>query len=184
MLWKFVEFYGPDADLPLADRATLANMAPEYGATCGFFPIDKATIDYLEFSARDKETVNLVEAYAKEQGLWTEANDPDPVFTSTLELDMGTVEPCISGPKRPQDKILLSSGADSFGKTLSETFKVSASDSKKGEKVEGKDFDVNHGDVVVAAITSCTNTSNPSVMLAAGLVAKKANEKGINVKPW
>ena len=126
----------------------------------------------------------MVEAYAKEQGLWTEANDPDPVFTSTLELDMGTVEPCISGPKRPQDKILISSVADSFGKTLSETFKVSASDSKKGEKVEGKDFDVNHGDVVVAAITSCTNTSNPSVMLAAGLVAKKANEKGINVKPW
>jgi len=182
---KFVEFYGPGmSDLSLADRATLANMAPEYGATCGFFPIDKATIDYLEFSARDKETVELVEAYAKEQGLWAEANDPDPVFTSTVELDISTVEPCISGPKRPQDKILLSSGADSFGKTLNETFKVPAAESGKGEKVEGKDFDVNHGDVVVAAITSCTNTSNPSVMLAAGLVAKKAHEKGINVKPW
>ena len=182
---KFVEFYGPGmSDLSLADRATLANMAPEYGATCGFFPIDKATIDYLEFSARDKETVELVEAYAKEQGLWAEANDPDPVFTSTVELDISTVEPCISGPKRPQDKILLSSGADSFGKTLNETFKVPAGESGKGEKVEGKDFDVNHGDVVVAAITSCTNTSNPSVMLAAGLVAKKAHEKGINVKPW
>ena len=182
---KFVEFYGPGmSDLSLADRATLANMAPEYGATCGFFPIDKATIDYLEFSARDKETVELVEAYAKEQGLWAEANDPDPVFTSTVELDISTVEPCISGPKRPQDKILLSSGADSFGKTLNEMFKVPATESEKGEKVEGKDFDVNHGDVVVAAITSCTNTSNPSVMLAAGLVAKKAHEKGVNVKPW
>tara|TARA_Y100001954_G_scaffold71254_1_gene78103 strand:+ start:1369 stop:4044 length:2676 start_codon:yes stop_codon:yes gene_type:complete len=182
---KFVEFYGPGmSDLSLADRATLANMAPEYGATCGFFPIDKATIDYLEFSARDKETVELVEAYAKEQGLWAEANDPDPVFTSTIELDISTVEPCISGPKRPQDKILLSSGADSFGKTLNEMFKVRAGESGKGEKVEGKDFEINHGDVVVAAITSCTNTSNPSVMLAAGLVAKKAHEKGINVKPW
>ena len=176
---KFVEFYGPGmSDLSLARQEQhLANMAPEYGATCGFFPIDKATIDYLEFSARDKETVELVEAYAKEQGLWAEPTDPDPVFSSTVELDMSTVEPCISGPKRPQDKILLSSGADSFGKTLNEMFKVPSGESGKGEKVEGKDFDVNHGDVVVAAITSCTNTSNPSVMLAAGLVAKKPMKK-------
>ena len=182
---KFVEFFGPGmSDLPLADRATLANMAPEYGATCGFFPIDKATIDFLSFSARDKETVDLVEAYAKEQGLWAGENDEDPVFTSTLELDMSTVRPCISGPKRPQDKILLSAGSDTFGKDLGEVFKVPAGDASKGSPVDGKDFEINHGDVVVAAITSCTNTSNPSVMLASGLVARKANELGLKVKPW
>ena len=125
MLVKFVEFYGPGmSDLSFADRATLSKYGSRIWSDLRFFPIDKATIDYLEFSARDKETVELVEAYAKEQGLWAEANDPDPVFSSTVELDISTVEPCISGPKRPQDKILLSSGADSFGKTLNEMFKV------------------------------------------------------------
>ena len=177
---KFVEFFGPGLDhMSLADRATIANMAPEYGATCGFFPIDAETIRYLAFTGRDKARVQLVETYAKEQGMWRDANTADPVFTDTLELDIGTVEPSIAGPKRPQDRVPLSGAAPAFKKYLEEN-KVH----DKHVPVEGKDFAVSTGDVVIAAITSCTNTSNPSVMLAAGLLAKKAVEKGLSVKPW
>ena len=183
---KFVEFYGPGLkDLTLADRATIANMAPEYGATCGFFPIDEKTIEYLRFSGREEERVELVEAYAKEQGLWR--NDTkDPIFTDTLELDLSTVEPSLAGPKRPQDRIALSMISEGFKKDLvSETgFKVKADDAHFAQKIEGHDFTITHGDVMIAAITSCTNTSNPSVLVAAGLVAKKANLLGLKTKPW
>jgi len=179
---KFVEFFGPGmSDLSLADRATLANMAPEYGATCGFFPIDEKTMDYLKLTSRDEKTINLVEAYAKEQGLWADKNDDDPVFTSIVELDLSTVLPSISGPKRPQDRILLSEALPSFEKDLKGQFAVSED---KPVAVDGKDFTINHGSIMVAAITSCTNTSNPSVMLAAGILAKNAHEKGLTVKPW
>lgn len=182
---KFVEFYGDGLDnLSLADRATIANMAPEYGATCGFFTIDKETINYLKFTGRTKETCELVEAYAKEQGMWRETGSADPVFTDTLQLDMATVEPCISGPKRPQDKILLKNAATQFATDLVKSLGVSEADANKEVKVEGRDFSIAQGDVCIAAITSCTNTSNPSVLIAAGLVAKKAVEKGLNVKPW
>jgi len=176
---KFVEFYGPGLkNLTLADRATIGNMAPEYGATCGFFPIDEETIKYLNFSGRDKETVDLVEAYAKEQGLW--ASD-DIVFTDTLSLDLSTVVPTISGPKRPQDKILLTESKKNFEITLKEFAKR---DRPKSVKVEDLNYNLTDGDVVIAAITSCTNTSNPNVLIAAGLLAKKAVEKGLIVKPW
>lgn len=180
---KFVEFYGPGmAELSLADRATLANMAPEYGATCGFFPIDEKTIEYMKFSGREDETVALVEAYAKEQGLW--GSDVEPEFTSVVELDMNTVEPCISGPKRPQDKIQLRESVSAFEKAAQETFKYSADFASKEYDVEGESYKMKNGNVVVAAITSCTNTSNPSVLIAAGLVAKKANTLGLKTKPW
>lgn len=183
---KFVEFFGPGLkDLSLADRATIANMAPEYGATCGFFPVDEKTIEYLRFTGRDEDRVQLVEAYAKEQGFWR--NDAkDPIFTDTLELDLGTVEPSLAGPKRPQDRISLSGISEGFKKDLvSETgFKVKADDATKTQKVDGHDFSLSHGDVMIAAITSCTNTSNPSVLMAAGLVAKKANALGLKIKPW
>ncbi len=180
---KFVEFYGPGmSDLSLADRATLANMAPEYGATCGFFPIDEKTMEYLELSGRDSETIDLVRAYAVEQGLWSNKNDADPVFTSTLHLDLSTVKPCISGPKRPQDRIELNGAADLFGKHLNEIFRTPKSE--VSSPVEGESYKLDHGSVVLAAITSCTNTSNPSVLMAAGLLAKKAVEKGLQVKPW
>ena len=173
---KFVEFYGPGLDnLSLADQATIANMAPEYGATCGFFPVDQETLNYLRFTGRDEHRVKLVEAYAKEQGMWRDTDTPDPEFTVTLELDMGTVEPTISGPKRPQDKILLKDAQSAFNTLVPE---------EKSVPVEGADYTLDNGDVVIAAITSCTNTSNPSVMVAAGLVAKKALEKGLQVKPW
>ncbi|MBM3570290.1 MAG: aconitate hydratase AcnA [Alphaproteobacteria bacterium] len=180
---KFVEFFGPGlAEMSLADRATIANMAPEYGATCGFFPIDAETINYLKLSGRDPERIALVEAYAKAQGMWRDATTPDPVFTDTLELDIGSVEPSIAGPKRPQDRVLLRDAASSFAKTLAEA------PSKKGVTgrvpVKGANFDLGHGDVVIAAITSCTNTSNPSVMLGAGLLARNAVAKGLKVKPW
>lgn len=188
---KFVEFYGSGLNqLPLADRATIANMAPEYGATCGFFPIDKETIKYLELSGRDKDRIALVEAYAKEQGMWRDANTPDPVFTDTLELDLNTVEPCLAGPKRPQDKIVLSTVASTFEKDLEEWLKESSATAGKGAAApsiihtRNERDHMTHGDVVIAAITSCTNTSNPSVMLAAGLVARNAHAKGIKVKPW
>lgn len=182
---KFVEFFGPGmSDLSLADRATLANMAPEYGATCGFFPIDDKTIDYLKFSGRDDQTVALVEAYAKEQGLWTNASDPDPLFSSIVELDMSDVVACISGPKRPQDKIVLTQSVEAFSKHMADAYKATPEDIKKEYNVEGEDFKMKHGNVVVAAITSCTNTSNPSVLVAAGLVAKRAAEKGMKCKPW
>ncbi len=172
---KFVEFYGSGLEaLTLADRATISNMAPEYGATCGFFPIDAETIRYLSFTGRDPHRVKLVEAYAKEQGLWRDLHSPDPVFTDVLSLDMDTVEPCISGPKRPQDRILLSEAKVAF----EQAFIPSAQPSPKEREA------LQDGDVVIAAITSCTNTSNPSVLVAAGLVARKAREKGLRVKPW
>ncbi|PHR65840.1 MAG: aconitate hydratase AcnA [Idiomarina sp.] len=179
---KFVEFYGPGLDhLPLADRATIGNMAPEYGATCGFFPVDQETLRYLELSGRDKDTIALVEAYAKAQGMWRESGN-EPVFTDSLELDLSTVEASLAGPKRPQDRVGMPQLGSAFDLFL-ETNGQSA-EADKAIKVKGKDYSLSHGDVVIAAITSCTNTSNPSVMMAAGLVAKKALEKGINRKPW
>jgi len=175
---KFVEFYGNGLKaLSLADRATLANMAPEYGATCGFFPIDEETVNYLRFTGRDEHRVKLVEAYAKAQGLWRAADAPDPVFTDTMELDLATVEPSLAGPKRPQDRVVLSQAAAAFTESL-------GADKDKKTAVRGSDYKLDHGAVVIAAITSCTNTSNPGVMLAAGLVARKAIEKGLKVQPW
>ena len=182
---KFVEFYGPGLDeLALADRATIANMAPEYGATCGFFPIDAETINYLNASAREPERVALVEAYAKAQGMWRDADTPDPVFTDTLELDIGTVEPSLAGPKRPQDRIQLSAMVPTFEDALGGAFGIENNARDVRVPVTGADHDLGHGDVVIAAITSCTNTSNPGVMLAAGLVARNAVAKGLAVKPW
>ena len=182
---KFVEFFGPGLKkLSLADRATLANMAPEYGATCGFFPIDEKTTEYMKLSGRDEQTIALVESYAKEQGLWLNDSDADPVFTSVVELDMNNVEPCISGPKRPQDKIQLRDAKGAFTETLGKTFGYDADALAKEYDVEGEDYKMKNGNVVVAAITSCTNTSNPSVLMAAGLVAKKAYELGLKTKPW
>ncbi len=180
---KFVEFYGPGLDsMSIADRATISNMSPEYGATCGFFPTDKETVRYLRFTGRDEEQVQLVEAYTKAQGLWRESDTPDPVFTDTLELDLGTIEPCLAGPKRPQDKIKVSQMVESCNESL----KHEAADQPNPVTVTYNDetFDLDHGDVVIAAITSCTNTSNPSVMLGAGLVARKALERGLATKPW
>ena len=182
---KFVEFFGPGLDdLGLADRATIANMAPEYGATCGFFPIDRETVNYLTASARDPERVALVEAYARAQGMWREAGTPDPVFTDTLELTWAQVEPSIAGPKRPQDKIRLSDAKASFAGTLATTFGVPDEAGSTRVPVEGADHHLRHGDVVIAAITSCTNTSNPSVMVGAGLLARNAAARGLSVKPW
>lgn len=180
---KFVEFYGPGLDhLSLADRATVANMAPEYGATCGIFPIDKETIRYLKFTGRDDHRVRLVEAYARAQGMWRDTHSPDPVFSETLDLDMATIQPALAGPKRPQDKVLLSDMVNS-AKTSMAAENASA-ETAISIKADNQEFDLKSGDVVIAAITSCTNTSNPSVMLGAGLVAKKALEKGLMVKPW
>ena len=182
---KFVEFFGPGlSHLPLADRATIANMAPEYGATCGFFPVDGETLRYLSLTGRDQETVQLVEAYAKAQGLWRDAKDPDPVYTDVLELDLGAVVPSLAGPRRPQDRVELPKVPAGFAEELTTQFKVPADRVAQAVKVAGADFTLNHGSVVLAAITSCTNTSNPSVMLAAGLVAQKAVAKGLKVKPW
>jgi aconitate hydratase len=181
---KFVEFYGPGlAKMTIEDQATIANMAPEYGATCGFFPVTRSTIDYLTATGRDPHRVQLVEAYAKEQGIWREPDDPDPVFSDTLDLDLGSVLPSLAGPKRPQDKVVLTNAAVEFKAALAGDF-GKAEDMATRVKVEGANFDVGHGDVVIAAITSCTNTSNPSVLIAAGLVAKKAVELGLKVKPW
>lgn len=180
---KFVEFYGPGLnDLPLADRATISNMAPEYGATCGFFPVDKETIKYLELTGRDKHTVALVETYAKAQGMWYDKDSEDPVFTDTLHLDLDSVEPSLAGPKRPQDKVNLNTLPVEFNNFLIESGK----ETEKNEafEVKNNEFKMKHGHVVIAAITSCTNTSNPSVLMAAGLVAKKAVEKGLQRKPW
>jgi len=179
---RFVEFYGPGLDnLPLADRATIANMAPEYGATCGFFPVDERTIDYLKLTGRDEAQIALVRAYAQAQGLWREAGTPDPLFTDTLDLDMATIEPSLAGPKRPQDRVLLTDVDDQFNGELEATYKKH---NDPRAKVEGESFDFGNGDVAIAAITSCTNTSNPSVLIAAGLVARKAREKGLTSKPW
>ncbi|CDZ79103.1 Aconitate hydratase 1 [Legionella massiliensis] len=180
---KFVEFYGPGLSaLPLADRATISNMAPEYGATCGFFPVDKETLRYLELTGRDPHTVALVEAYCKAQGLWYDENTEDPIFTDSLSLDLSTVEPSLAGPKRPQDKVNLTTLAKEFDAFMQEVGKSDEKD--QAFAVKGESFDMHHGDVVIAAITSCTNTSNPSVLMAAGLVAKKAVEKGLTRKPW
>jgi aconitate hydratase len=179
---RFVEFYGPGVSaLSLADRATIANMAPEYGATCGFFPIDGKTLDYMRLTGRDEENIALVEAYAKAQGFWLDVDAADPIFTDTLELDMGAVQPSLAGPKRPQDKVLLGQVDDVFNADLAKVYKK---DAAARVAVEGKDHDIGDGDVVIAAITSCTNTSNPSVLIAAGLVAKKAVEHGLKPKPW
>jgi aconitate hydratase len=176
---KFVEFYGEGLkNLTLADRATIANMAPEYGATCGFFPIDEETLKYLKFSGRDQHTVDVVEQYAKEQGLW--ASDGIE-FTDTISLDMSTVVPTISGPKRPQDKVLLTDAPTSFKKVLEDaTNKKDHSVSK----VSNTEYEIKDGSILIAAITSCTNTSNPNVLIGAGLLAKKAVELGLEVKPW
>ena len=182
---KFVEFFGDGLNnLSLADRATIANMAPEYGATCGFFPIDDETLRYLRFTGRDDAQVALVEAYAKAQGFWRDASAAEPVFTDVLELDLGCVEPSLAGPRRPQDRVALRGVVAGFNKELHGNFKVSEANAKQTSPVAGSDFALEHGSVVIAAITSCTNTSNPAVMLAAGLVAKKAVEKGLRVKPW
>ena len=180
---KFVEFYGPGLDnLSLEDAATIANMAPEYGATCGFFPVDKETLKYLEATGRDKDRVALVAEYSKAQGMYRSGGE-EPVFTDTLELDISTVVPSISGPKRPQDRINLADAAAGFAKTMTDEFKKAGELSKR-VAVEGKDYDIGNGDVVIAAITSCTNTSNPSVLIGAGLVARNALKKGLKVKPW
>jgi aconitate hydratase len=180
---KFVEFYGSGLDnLTLPDRATIANMGPEYGATCGIFPVDAETLRYLAFTGRDPQQVALVEAYAKEQGLWRDASSVEPVFSDTMELDISTVEPCIAGPKRPQDRVALSAAATTFAKALPT---LAPGVAKPREvKTEGADHGLRDGDVVIAAITSCTNTSNPSVLIAAGLMARNAHERGLTVKPW
>ena len=181
---KFVEFYGEGINsLPLADRATIANMAPEYGATCGIFPIDAETINYLNISGRDEATIALVEAYAKMQGMWRDANYADPVFTDTLALDMATVEPSLAGPKRPQDRVSLSQAKEGFAAELPK-LNAGALPAGQGVPVAGESYQLHHGDVVIAAITSCTNTSNPYVMMGAGLVAQKAVALGLKAKPW
>jgi aconitate hydratase len=182
---KFVEYFGPGLnDLALADRATVANMAPEYGATCGFFPVDKVTLDYLRLTGRDEDRIALVEAYCKAQGLWRDAGTADPVFTDTMELDLSTVQPSLAGPKRPQDRVLLKDASTAFRGELTKSLGVPAGDLNTTVKPEGKNYEITHGDVVIAAITSCTNTSNPSVLIAAGLVARKARAFGLTPKPW
>ena len=182
---KFVEFYGPGLDdLGLPDRATIGNMAPEYGATCGFFPVDKVALDYLRLSGRDTHRIALVEAYLRAQGMFREPGQPDPVFTDTLELDLSTVEPSMAGPKRPQDRVALKDISSSFAAELTKGLGVPANEAGVSVKVEGKNYELTHGDIVIAAITSCTNTSNPSVLVAAGLVARKAHAKGLRPKPW
>lgn len=178
---KFVEFYGPGVDqLSLADRATIANMAPEYGATCGFFPVDDETLRYLKLTSRDADRIALVEAYAKAQGMWRTADDA-LIFTDELQLDLNDVVPSMAGPKRPQDRVILPDVAASFANTLKE---ATGRDTPKSQAVVGADYDLSDGDVVIAAITSCTNTSNPSVLVAAGLLAKAAHERGLTVPPW
>ncbi|HSW93850.1 MAG TPA: aconitate hydratase AcnA [Gammaproteobacteria bacterium] len=179
---KFVEYFGNGLQmLSLADRATIANMAPEYGATCGFFPIDQATINYLRLTARDEQLIALVEAYAKAQGLWHDERSSDPVFTDTLELDLSQVEPSLAGPKRPQDRVTLPELREKFDGLLTE---LNRAHDKTKSWPTSENYSLHHGDVVIAAITSCTNTSNPGVLMAAGLLAKKAVEKGLRRKPW
>jgi aconitate hydratase len=179
---RFVEFYGPGLhSMTLADRATIANMAPEYGATCGFFPIDEKTMDYMRLTGRPDETIALVEAYAKAQGMWHSVDSPEPVFTDSLELDMSTVRPSLAGPKRPQDRVSLDAVDEVFNADL---LKVYKKDRPERVDVEGAEHGIGDGDVVIAAITSCTNTSNPSVLIAAGLVARKARALGLTRKPW
>jgi len=181
---KFVEFYGPGLNsLTLADRATIANMAPEYGATCGFFPVDTETLNYLTNSSRDAHRVELVEKYAKAQGMFRLKRSEDPVFTDTLELDLSTVVPSMAGPKRPEGRVNLEAVGAGFVGAMESDYKKIAEIAKR-VKVEGKNFDLGHGDVVIAAITSCTNTSNPSVLIGAGLLARNAVAKGLTTKPW
>ncbi len=180
---KFVEFYGPGlAELTLADRATISNMAPEYGATCGFFPVDEETLKYLHLTGRSEHTIQLVETYCKAQGLWYDAHTSEPVFTDTLSLDLNTIEPSLAGPKRPQDKVTLPTLPEEFDAFLKQSGKEN--EKEQPFSVPNENFSLHHGDVVIAAITSCTNTSNPSVLMAAGLLAKKAVEKGLTRKPW
>jgi aconitate hydratase len=181
---KFVEFFGPGlTHLTIADRATLGNMSPEYGATCGFSPIDDDTIRYMKDTGRPAELVALVAAYAKAQGMYRVKTTPDPMFTDILKLELGSVEPSLAGPKRPQDRIALKEVKSGFATSMDKEFGKS-SEAKKRVKVSGKNYDLGHGDVVIAAITSCTNTSNPNVMIGAGLLARKAAAKGLTVKPW
>ncbi len=181
---KFVEFFGEGlGSMTLADRATIGNMAPEYGATCGFFPVDGETIKYLTTSGRADDRIALVEAYQKAQGMWREAGSPDPVFTDTLELDLGSVVPSMAGPKRPEGRIPLEGIAAGFEEALEKEYKRTV-DTARRYAVEGEEFDLGHGDVVIAAITSCTNTSNPSVLIGAGLLARNANRLGLKQKPW
>lgn len=181
---KFVEFFGPGLDsMTLADRATIGNMGPEYGATCGFFPIDNETINYMHMSGRDEDRLALVEAYSKAQGMWREAGSADPVFTDTLELDLGTVVPSMAGPKRPEGRIALEGIASGFRESLQKEYKKTEQLDVRYQ-VEGENYDLGHGDVAIAAITSCTNTSNPSVLIAAGLLARNAVAKGLKSKPW
>jgi len=192
---KFVEFYGPGCDdLSLADRATISNMAPEYGATMGYFPIDNATMDYMKLTGRDSATTELIEAYLKEQGLFVkhDGSMPDPTYTGDIiNLDLGSIEPSLSGPKRPHDRVTMKSLPKDFktGLTAKVGFKgfgLPESEVKKSVKInfEGKEYEIGHGSVVITAITSCTNTSNPDVMIGAGLVAKNAVAKGLSVKPY
>ena len=179
---RFVEFYGPGVGaLTLADRATIANMAPEYGATCGFFAIDDKTLDYMRLTGRDEQTIAVTEAYAKKQGLWLDA-DVEPVFTSTLDLDIGEVVPSLAGPKRPQDRVRLDKMDEQFSKDMVDVF--ARPEAGESFAVEGEDYEFADGDVAIAAITSCTNTSNPNILIAAGLVAKKARELGLERRPW
>jgi len=180
---KFVEFYGDGLNhLPLADRATIANMAPEYGATCGFFPVDAETLRYMALSGREQETIDLVEAYARAQGLWREPGAADATYSDTLELDLSSVVPSLAGPKRPQDRVAMTDMRRAFDEALEFQGRAATKDIRV--PVPGTDYDLGHGDVVLAAITSCTNTSNPAVMIGAGLVARKALARGLTVKPW
>jgi aconitate hydratase len=185
---KFVEFFGEGMSaLSLPDRATIANMAPEYGATCGFFPVDDVTLEYMRLSGRDSEHISNVESYCKAQSMWYDSSYPDPEYTTVLELDLSTIQPALAGPKRPQDRVNLSEMKSHFIETLSSPIGHSGhglSLDKLNDKISVDSYELKHGDVVIAAITSCTNTSNPSVMIAAGLLAKKAREKGLSVKPW
>ncbi|MDH3587600.1 MAG: aconitate hydratase AcnA, partial [Gammaproteobacteria bacterium] len=182
---KFVEFYGPGLEgLSLADRATLGNMSPEFGSTCAIFPIDAQTVRYLELSGRDAAHIELIEAYAREQGLWREDGDADGIYTDTLELDLGSVEPCIAGPKRPQDRIKLKVADKVYKEHLGKAVADRQGGGKAVANINGEDVEIRDGAVLIAAITSCTNTSNPAVMVAAGLVAKAAREKGMKAKPW
>ena len=181
---KFVEFFGPGlAAMSTADRATLGNMSPEYGATCGFSPVDDETLDYLRNTGRPEARVALVAAYAKAQGMYRTKNTPDPVFTDVLKLELGSVEPSLAGPKRPQDRVPLKDVKAGFAIAMDKEF-GKAAEALVRYPVEGRKHDLGHGDVVIAAITSCTNTSNPSVMVAAGLLARNAAAKGLTAKPW
>ncbi|MAS14173.1 MAG: aconitate hydratase AcnA [Nitratireductor sp.] len=182
---KFVEFFGEGLDhLTLADAATIGNMGPEYGATCGFFPVDSETLNYLNVSGRSKERIALVEAYCKAQGMFRETGTEHPVFTDTLELDLGDVVPSMAGPKRPEGRIPLENIASGFAESLEKEYKKDPSTLEQRWQVEGEDYDLGHGDVAIAAITSCTNTSNPSVLIGAGLLARNANRLGLKQKPW